>query len=60
MKLKSFTNDATDLKETTAALDLSQRKSLEREVHIIEAALKRLTQSKQTFERKIEEKNREN
>ena len=53
LKLKLFKAEATSLKGTTVPLHSSRRNSLERDIQIIEATLKRLTQSKQILEGKI-------
>ena len=57
IKLKMFKADAEDLKETTSSLEVLPHSSINKHTQLLEAALKRLTQSKQKFEEKMEKAN---
>jgi hypothetical protein len=58
-KLLKFKSNATNLKITAAELHTLQYKSPERQLAIIKASLNRLVQSKETFEKRMEEENQE-
>ena len=60
LKLKGFKVDAVGLQHTASLLEELPHMSVKKHVQLLQAALKRLTESKGKFEGKIERANQEN
>lgn len=60
IKLKIFRSDAEELKKTSAQLEILPDISVNKHSQLLEAALKRLTKSKEKFEEKIEQAGQQN
>ncbi|CAF3619854.1 unnamed protein product [Rotaria socialis] len=59
IKLKIFKNDAEELKKTGVLLENLPHMSANRHIQILEAALKRLLESKEKFEGHIQQANKQ-